>query len=278
VPHGDSTKDGFVHVLDEQSFLVLVNELDTISDFIEYLEKKEDFFAHARGTFFMSGEEDLLAIYLRENRQFPNCSFDAVCIENGLFEDLATTPRFLARKEDDKVSYLVDHIIDEIIKHSFGGTMLVSTPLAQLEKSLAVLAAENRFGRRILGSSIREIFIAGSRDDVVSRIHLSASSGTLYVLVAAPHQMSREQRRNVLTIRCHVALGLLKDRLDTLQVLGIATEAHEEGNEPSYDLLLQAMDEWTDDAQREMEHYQREYGIFTNAKARQVETREYPDV
>jgi hypothetical protein len=277
VPYGDAPKDGFVHVLDEQSFWVLLNELDTISDFVEYLEKKEKFFERARGQYFMAGEEDLLAIYLRGDREFPEWEFNAVLIEHGAFQELSNNPKFQAKKSEDRISYLVDHIIDEVITHNAQGTMLLSTPLSQLEKTLAVLASENRFGRRILGNSISEIVNSGSGDDIVSRIHYSESTDALYVIVAAPRHMSREQRREVLTIRCHVALGLLRDRLNRLQVLGIATETRGNGEEHSYDLLLQTMDEWTDDAQREMEHYQQEYGVFTNVVARKEESIEYPD-
>lgn len=60
--HSDFKK-GFVHVFDEITFDIILKTLDTITDFIDYLEKKEKFFADCE---FLSycGEEDLLARYL----------------------------------------------------------------------------------------------------------------------------------------------------------------------------------------------------------------------
>ena len=48
----------FAHILDDTSLDVLMRELDTISDFVAYLDKKEEFFRSGRD-FFCAGEEEL---------------------------------------------------------------------------------------------------------------------------------------------------------------------------------------------------------------------------
>jgi hypothetical protein len=69
--HGDFGK-GFVHVFDEITFPLLLSELDTITDFVEYLGKKEALISDSTVGPFVAQEEDLLAFYLRKGRDFSN--------------------------------------------------------------------------------------------------------------------------------------------------------------------------------------------------------------
>jgi hypothetical protein len=55
---------GFVHVLDDASLAILMTELDTIRDFVAYLQKKERFISSGRLA-CAAGEEELLAEYLK---------------------------------------------------------------------------------------------------------------------------------------------------------------------------------------------------------------------
>ena len=54
---------GFVHIMDDNSLSIALQTLDTVSDFVAYLEKKESLFSDET-TYIMSCEEDLLALYL----------------------------------------------------------------------------------------------------------------------------------------------------------------------------------------------------------------------
>jgi len=58
IKFGDFGK-GFIHVFDEQSLDIIMSELDTISDFIEYLTSKEYCYKNGIKTHFSGGEEDL---------------------------------------------------------------------------------------------------------------------------------------------------------------------------------------------------------------------------
>lgn len=59
----DNTKT-FIHVFDDFSFPFVLNELDTLRDFVNYLEEKEIFIRKAKGVSY-TGEEDLLYHYIR---------------------------------------------------------------------------------------------------------------------------------------------------------------------------------------------------------------------
>ncbi len=65
IKYGDLGK-GFVHVFDESSFYFVLHELNTISDFVEYLAAKEAYSASGKKIVFEGTEEDLLAMYLHE--------------------------------------------------------------------------------------------------------------------------------------------------------------------------------------------------------------------
>jgi hypothetical protein len=66
---GEEDGGGFVHVFDEVTFETLIAELDTITDFLDYLTGKEAHLTKAPLVCF--GEENLLACYLLANRTFP---------------------------------------------------------------------------------------------------------------------------------------------------------------------------------------------------------------
>src|SRR5207248_1477428 len=55
---------GFVHVFDDTSLAAVMHALDTISDFVSYLTKKEDFIKSGRLS-WAAGEEELLTFYLK---------------------------------------------------------------------------------------------------------------------------------------------------------------------------------------------------------------------
>ena len=62
---------GFVHVYDEYSVGAVFWELDTITDFINYLSAAESLFAQGvKPIFAGAGPEDLLALYVRHGADF----------------------------------------------------------------------------------------------------------------------------------------------------------------------------------------------------------------
>ena len=55
---------GFVHVLDDTTLGILLGTLDTVTDFVDYLTKKERLITGGR-LIAAAGEEELLAYYLK---------------------------------------------------------------------------------------------------------------------------------------------------------------------------------------------------------------------
>lgn len=110
ISFGDFGK-GFVHVFDEKSFAITLNELDTVEDFVKYLTDKEALYKSGVQTVFQGGEEDLLATYLHQGRVFPS-NHDLIVVEDSLWKKLIEKPEYKAKQIADKESYAWDRLIE----------------------------------------------------------------------------------------------------------------------------------------------------------------------
>jgi hypothetical protein len=154
---GDIGK-GFVHVFDEESLNILMGELDTISDFVKYLVDKETFYRQGKQTAFSGGEEDLLAFYLRNDREFPEGP-TFIVLNDDLWRGFKNNPQVKAKKKLDKVSYVWDEIIEELHQTYLASNFVTDIPytsdkLTDIEKAVRVMAREDRYSRRLLSISL----------------------------------------------------------------------------------------------------------------------------
>ncbi len=243
--YGDLGK-GFVHVLDEMSFSIILRELDTILDFISYLSAKEEFYMAGKETPFLAGEENLLALYLHSGKKLP-ANYDVVHIEGGLWDSFAKKPEYQRKIEEDKISYLWDDVIEDIAKDVLKGNLEFSSSPDDGDIILRTMAREDRFSRRILGKLFREFILLSSQNKVRARM-LRSPSGIIYVLLALPHTIERKYRRAELGVRCFIARGL---NLDCKTIVGIATEQSKPGVGHSFDLYYLYMPEWREEHQKE---------------------------
>lgn len=152
----------FVHVLDDISLDIVLKELDTISDFCTYLERKENL-PQSHDLIISTGEEELLAAHVNgKNRRKPD-QFDfppnvnGILIPEGLWADTCIDPIYLKKKREDEPSYHVDWLIDY-----FGGEALNKqlsrevVPFTEVQIALRLIASLNRHERRIVGAILNE--------------------------------------------------------------------------------------------------------------------------
>lgn len=265
---GDFGK-GFVHVIDEISLLVLMTELDTITDFVQYLTRKEAFFSSGVKALITGGEEDILAYYISNNYSFPaNC--DYIEIGAGLWADFQKRPEYKAKKTADQESYIWDNLIEDFCGHFQKGTLEFGNDLSDVETVTRIMARENRFSRRILGKSFKDFMDQKGR--VASR-YIISDSGIAYVFLVKPHGFKREDRMVELAARCAVVRGLYP-KLTT--VVGIATEEYVSGRGYSLDAFYFYKPVWTPEDQELMETVQRELGYFANPLESKMREDEYP--
>lgn len=270
ISFGDFGK-GFVHVFDEVSFHTIMNELDTITDFVTYLSDKEALYKSGIKTVFTGGEEDLLGFYLQQGRKFPN-NIDVCVIGDDLWKNFTLKQEYRAKKTADADSYIWDRIVKNLSDNILHGRMAFGGNLSESELSVRVMARETRFSRRALGKAFIDFYEGSAKTSGGARM-LQGLPGVTYVFLILPHGTDREFRVSVLAGRCFVARGL-NPKCDT--VIGLATECYERGKGFSFDVVYIHKPEWTEVDQREMEHAQKEFGYFRNPTLQSMHGDEYP--
>ena len=268
---GDFGK-GFVHVLDEISFALILRELDTITDFVDYLVKKEEMFIHEAKLLFGGAEEDLLAFYLINQRMFPS-NPDTLMLEPDLWASLQNRPEYQAKKVADRESYIWDALIEALCKESPRDYMESGPLLTDADHAVRAMARENRFARRILGRAYRDFLETAQRDSVAARV-AQGPSGVGYVFMARSADTDREVRVKELALRCWVVRSLLEN---CNTVVGISDNGKISGLGYSTSMVYLHKEEWMAEDQKIAEGIQRDLGYFTSPRHRNVRTDEYPN-
>jgi len=179
---GKTNNGKFVHIFDRETFRTIFSELDTIPDFIEYLEKKEEAFNNTFAVVLpkdeydfdsmtadqfkeysflnsiddvqkyvlISGTEfDLLAHYLVNNRQMPghliSQKYGWLFLQiDGAWADFQKRKEVILKRDQDKISYFVDDFVrNELFK----------SPNEMRIKIARELLSFSRFDRRIISKS-----------------------------------------------------------------------------------------------------------------------------
>lgn len=268
---------GFVHAMDEQAFDTLIRELDTATDFFDYLRRKEEVVSRA-AVLFEGAEEDLLAFYLAHDRSFP-VEPDLFMIGEGLWEAFSRSPEYHARERANVVSRVWDRIIEEHIE-GFARDPRPPSPSAfesattvwDAEPVLRVLAQEDRYWRRELSAGLVEFVRPSDGRRVRSRMMISPERRVTYVLLRLRPGEDVESRNRELFLRCWVA----RDRFpEHPVVVGMAF-----GTSPGdpNEMLLFDHPEWGDEQRAKAQLVRDELGYFVAPRERRSRGREFPVV
>ena len=278
----------FVHVLDDISLDILLETLDTITDFVAYLRKKEDFIASGR-LLHAAGEEELLATYLADINADGEHDFifagdaDGVVLAEGLWENFHNSSQRRAQIREDKISYAWDDLIETFSKHAFEGTQYYVSPsgFAGTEKCLRLMAREGRTRRRMLADAFVGLVVkTGDRRIRATRVLQAAVPGDAYYvflllpeLPGVPNELYRETRRHMLEALCMIVRLKFPDAKD---IVGLATETGISESR-SEDALYFDGRNWGLNEAAEAERLQRETKLLTNTTEYRDVVKEYPD-
>jgi hypothetical protein len=180
---GDVDPTGsFVHVIDDVALDIVMSELDTVRDFTDYLEKKEAFIRSGRLS-EAHGEENLLAYYaIRINEEgdhdfVPDDQSGQVKVDRMRYERLIEDPRYIAKKQADKISYLWDALIETFTTHMLDGTSITlgsyEFDLRKNELGVRYMALQTRFLRRSRGEAVRDALEIGKTQDRFFRLMIA---------------------------------------------------------------------------------------------------------
>lgn len=279
---GDLDPDkGYVHVLDDTT-------LDTITDFVQYLTKKETFMRGGRAVMAV-GEEDLLAYYLSHVDENEEHAFviphdiNAVYVDEGRWEDFKRSPQRQAQLKANEVSYAWDALVEQFANHTICGTQYFRSHegINHNERTIRWLAREPRTRRRALVTALFELM----DEDVPewsrrTRVLLSSRPGDpYYVLMISPrpqgvaYEKYRTGRRNMLEACCRVLKAMRPEARD---IIGVATE---QGSveERSEDAVYLDAREWSEEDQAQALNLQEEWDILNDVSGYATRVQEYPE-
>ncbi len=262
-PFVQTFKDRLIHVFTREFADVLLSELDTVSDFCEYLRKKEAINKNKR-IVVLGGEENLLGKYLEHGRSFSWIeNYDNIMIDDTIWPSFSSRAQFLAKKREDEISYGWDSIIDRAHDGSS----------ASYERAARELARPNRFARRILSKSFLEAYKEYLKSPLPLFRRMMPFEDTTYcfLFMEDGDQLPRKRRTAMLGAMCFVARGLppMNER-----VIGIATEKQNR----AYDYCVFIQPNWTAKDEAKKIQIQKDTGIFVSPKLMRVGEDEYPDV
>jgi hypothetical protein len=207
----------FVHVLDSESLAVVLGELDTMKDFIDYLRQKETLF-ESRRRISAAGEEQLLAHYLKQAKRFGGTD-DVDLAGEDHFTQLAQSKEYVAEKRANEVSYLFDAFVEQTIWRAKEPASLAGSDvrIELFEKAIRVIAQESRFKRRLLG----EVFVSlrtTKWDRPTARyVYLKEEPDNVYVFTVESNRRvqdpakSKETPRGFLYVSCFRAPGVVPE-------------------------------------------------------------------
>ncbi|MDO9580970.1 MAG: hypothetical protein Q7J06_10470, partial [Bacteroidales bacterium] len=274
VGHVNPTK-GFVHVFEEFTLDAVLREMDTATDFITYLSKRERLLTQDRPIIMATGEEQLLSIYLTKTDDQGEHDFvipgegepDLVSFDESFWASMVRNPQYLAKKDADKISYAWDRLIEHFI-HSAGvfdesGNRIVDEP-QELERGLRVMASEPRIRRRQLARALIDLMensVTGHR--ATRLVYSNDFPDRAYVFLLLPpleevdYEEYRSFRKALLAAYCRVAkLVCTKAGIIT----GIAMEPPS-ARKSSEDMVVLDVHEWTNEMEQEARQLQRETGL-----------------
>lgn len=293
----------FVHVFDPVSLDIVMQELDTISDFTEYLDKRAAFIRSGK-LIGAHGEEDLLAYYaIRVNDEGDHDftapedrtweEVGAVTIGSGHWTGYIEHPQRLAKKAADEISYAWDRLIETFTKHLLGGTSIVlpghTYSLKNSEVAVRHMALQNRFIRRAHSEAILGALKKGQNQEVFFRAMISPKGSkkcetgffflTLKYLPWMDAKGGYEKYRQMRAFYLQsYAQALLMKHSHLERIIGIAMEPPGQNRGSSEDIIYAEQSKWTDADRRQVRKDCSSLGIMGNLKRRSYSGNEYPEV
>lgn len=270
----------FVHVFDEVSIDLLLRELDTAADFLDYLKKREALLGR-RGTHIAAyGEEELLAAYLRtmdpegQEHVFVNIQAgddlpDTIFFSDGFFKALSDDPGYKRKRVADRISYEWDRLIDRFLEYGDPDLheKFIDQSPAETEEGLRLMAAESRFRRRLLAEAfIGALERVGQGGRIGRLMYGGIANETVYVFVVVSKRRDESyedyRKYRMALLHAYVQTARLKATLGT-KFVGIAFDnPHKDYQGSSEDLFVLMKESWSADELQELEIKRRELQLW----------------
>jgi hypothetical protein len=286
----------FVHILDDTSLGLLLNNLDTVWDFVGYLRKKEAFILSGR-LGMAAGEEALLGWYVGkinadDEHDFvipPEAGNKPLALSESRWHDFLRSGERRRKLEADEISYFWDSLIEQFAGHFMAGTSHHLTEIDSehydFERVLRFFARENRTRRRLLAEAIMNM--QGTTAPTRRRIRVippMRSGDPYWVLLLFPfpenlnigRTVAYEHYRKVRQEFLNCCMRVVKLKWpDALDIVGFATESGRDTHGSEDAAYLDAR-EWSEAAQEDAKVLQKKLGILVKPNLIRAHVAEYP--
>lgn len=265
-------KKEFIHVFDDSAYATVLEEMDTISDFISYLTDKEALFgsnANVRAT----GENELLACHVSGlisgsksglcDTLKENPGVTTVCFEEGLWEELLQSTKYHEWKRNLKESYFIDSLLNKTFNFVEHGLSTTNDPSIDAQSELfRFLVRDDRVHRASLAHGFLSFFQGMPANYRGTRIIYNEEDPSIcYLLLLLPNEkyMDEESYRKVRYEMLMDYCAIAKSDLPKVKiVIGIAHETNEELGS-SEDFMSFDAQQWTIEDQMSAERVKKEY-------------------
>jgi len=249
LPYGDFGQ-GFIHVFDEESTSVLLNELDTITDFTKYLTDKEQFL---KGKYFaMPKESDFLAFYIQTGLDIDG-RVDAITSGEGLWEDYIRSEEYAQWRSWLPQSQIWDYMITQLHDYHISE----ETPderRNELEEAIRVINQESRINRIELGGILDNAIQRKSNARILKPL-----KGAKHCYVFMPLTSKNwEGKEKELELRCVVAR---MENPSVERVIGIGFGNNSDGKD-YYDICSIYIPEMSEEFITHAKEVKEELGYF----------------
>lgn len=280
------------HVLDSANSEIVLKELDTITDFINYLKEKEKTIKNSKIITY-TGEEDILGQYMRTidyqtGRHYIIKDEDKNKIlnfENNIWETFSNSMEFKEKKYMDEVSYLWDEYLAELCEFALAGELIGNVDVFNENSPIKEMAKESRLYRRILSEGIIQAVnkFPEIADDYTRQVRLMMSEDgkSSYVFLQIKYNeqedyegIVRPKRREMLNIAC----GALKNKHSSLnKIIGIAINSPKHHIFADQDYILLNCKNWKREDRSHYYNLNKFYNFWKkNIEYKVVDSYEYP--
>lgn len=285
-------KSPIYHILDSSSLEILLKELDTITDFINYLKEKEKAIKLCKILTY-TGEEDVMGQYLKtiepktgKHYILKDENKDLILnIGNMIWKNFSNSYEYREKKTLDKNSYLWDEYLKQLCEFALNGELRGNIDVFQDDSPIKEMAKESRFHRRILSDGIIQAvnYFPEIADDYTRLVRLMMSEGnkSAYVFLQIKYneqenyeKIVRLKRRQMLNIAC----GTLKNKHSFLKkIVGIAINSPKHHIYVDQDYILLDCKKWTREDRNHYYNLNKDYNFWKQKNEfKVVNSYEYP--
>lgn len=281
----DEADNGNVHICFEKFTRYATKHLNTVSDFVRYLRNKERFLGDGKGLIINGGEEELLALYINNNRTFGNMegkSATHIFLETeGSAEELESDEGYKDKQAaDEHWGKAWDLLIQ---KKSAGLPHEGDTSKPEdRDKFLAKMMSHDRFERRILGKTYVDAAIEAAKgpnsETFVFRRYYPADGVTYVFAFMGSLDNDKRARQNMLYV---AALAAKKKFPKNQLVIAVVSERamiqNPDGCSFDWVLLDISEDELKQAITPEIEELMVKYNFLQKPKIEAFTAYEYPE-